>query len=88
MSTKNKKPSTAKLRKLEIQKWLLKLRKFENSVKYQIRQAAKRPPETTSFTLLAGVSDKSGEYIQIFHGGGPPGPGSKILGNFSIPINR
>jgi hypothetical protein len=73
MSTKNKKPSTASLRKLEMEKHQRQLDQFERTVKFQIRQAKKRPPLATSFALTVGIADKKGEVTQVFHGGGPPG---------------
>jgi hypothetical protein len=85
MPKKKKKPLPANLRKLETEKWLRRLDQFERTVKSQIRQARKSPPETTSLTLLTGISDKSGEYVMIIHPVGP-GPGSRSLKNLVIPM--
>ena len=81
MSTKNKKPSTASFRMLEIEteKRIRQLNLFGRTVKFQMRRAIKKPDEVASLTLIVGARDTKGEYILIFHGGGPPGPGTRMM---------
>ena len=84
MSAKNKKQSAASLRKLEMEKHQKMLDQFQRTVKFQINQAMKKPPATTSLALVVGTVDKKGEVTQVFHGGGPPGLRVAFMRNLSI----
>ena len=84
MSAKIKKASAASLRRLETERWQKWAVQFEKMVRHQLRQAGKNPQGTTMLALVVGTFDTKGEYVQIFHGGGPPGRPAAFWRNFLI----
>jgi hypothetical protein len=71
MSAKIIKASTAAQRKLAIRRWRKWAVQFEVTVARELKKAP-NGAATGLVAVVVGNFDKTTEYIQIFHPGGPP----------------